>query len=416
MASEREIRPGAHDYVWNMLGSVCYSGSSFVYLMLVTRICGIDQGGVFALAYSTAQLLLQFGRYGMRTYQATDLKRQYSFREYGVSRVLTCAGMVLLAVLYCAVMHYGPERMAIFPLVAAMKMVDAQEDVFHGELQRSGHVDQMGKMLFVRNLFTCVLFAAVLLVTRDLVVTVAATTLCSVAFCQYVNVRSVRLWCPADERLETARLRQLFVICLPIFVSTFMSLLLYNIPKYAIDAYLSEADQAYYNIMYMPSFVVTLFSEIVTRPVLTSMAASWDEDLRTFVLLVLRSFAFIAAGTVVVVVGGDLVGRMLLELFYGQDLSVYRWQFVVLLAGGGISSLVYVTYNILISIRAQRFIIMGYLLVAALAIPLTYRAVAAFGMWGAVLSYDLTCAGLGVLFLGALAVQVIRQRKLVKGV
>lgn len=410
-STSRDITPKKKDYVWNMLGSVCYSGSSFVYLMLVTRICGIDQGGIFALAYSTAQLLLQFGRYGMRTYQATDLDREYSFAEYGLSRVITCVGMVLLALPYCMVMKYNAYRFLVFPLVTAMKMIDAQEDVFHGELQRSGHVAEMGKTLFARNLFTCILFSVVILATRNLIVTVFVTTLLSMAFCQLINTRAIKDYCPRDKRRDAVNVRRLFVLCFPIFVSTFMSLLLYNIPKYAIDTYLTEADQAYYNILYMPSFVVTLFSEIITKPVLTSIAASWNEDLRPFVKIVLRNFALIVAGSLVVVLAGDLIGRRLLEIFYGQDLTAYRWHFVVLLIGGGLSALVYVTYNILISIRAQRFIIIGYLIVAAISIPLTYMVVSRAGMWGAVWAYTLTCLGLEVLFFGALATLVLKRQK-----
>jgi O-antigen/teichoic acid export membrane protein len=269
----------------------------------------------------------------------------------------------------------------------------------------------MGKTLFARNLFTCILFSAVILATRNLIVTVSVTTLLSTAFCQLINTRAIKAYCPRDKRRHAVNIRRLFVLCFPIFVSTFMSLLLYNIPKYAIDTYLTEADQAYYNILYMPSFVVTLFSEIITKPVLTSIAASWNEDLRPFVKIVLRNFALIVAGSLVVVLAGDLIGRRLLEIFYGQDLTAYRWHFVVLLIGGRLSALVYVTYNILISIRAQRFIIIGYLIVAAISIPLTYMVVSRAGMWGAVWAYTLTCLGLEVLFFGALATLVLKRQK-----
>ena len=56
-----------------MIGSTCYSGSSFLYLLVVTRVCGAQLAGFYSLSYATAQLLLQVGRYGVRTYQATDL-------------------------------------------------------------------------------------------------------------------------------------------------------------------------------------------------------------------------------------------------------------------------------------------------------------------------------------------------------
>ena len=55
-----------------MIGSVCYSLSSFFYMILVTRICGVVRGGVFALAFATAQLLLTLGRGGKSQQIAED--------------------------------------------------------------------------------------------------------------------------------------------------------------------------------------------------------------------------------------------------------------------------------------------------------------------------------------------------------
>ena len=44
-----------------MIGSTCYSGSSFLYLLVVTRVCGAQLAGFYSLSYATAQLLLQVG-------------------------------------------------------------------------------------------------------------------------------------------------------------------------------------------------------------------------------------------------------------------------------------------------------------------------------------------------------------------
>ena len=397
------------DYLWNMIGSMCYSLSSFYYLMLVTRICGVMEGGVFALAFATAQLLLTLGRYGMRTYQATDTERTYAFGEYSRTRIFTCLGMVVLSLPYCLVMGYDLGRILIFFFVAGLKMLDAVEDVFHGELQRSDRVARMGQMLAARNVFSCIVFGVAIMATRKLLFTVVATDVLSLAFCLFINGWAVRTWCPRDKRFVQGHLRELFVICFPIFISTFLSLFLYNIPKYAIDLYLTEDYQTYYSILFMPSFVITLFSEIVTRPVLTSIAIAWNEDLAKFKAIIRRNFLLIAAATVGVVIGGHFVGRWLLELIYGVDLSPYKLDFVILLIGGGLSASVYVTYNILISIRAQRYIIMGYLATAAVAVPLTYWVVGKTGMFGASVAYLLTCLVLQIAF-GLTLVAQIRLR------
>ena len=99
MNKEKNVKKA---FLWNMIGSSCYSLSSFLYLMVVTRVCGVEPAGFFSLSYATAQLLLTLGRYGMRTYQATDLRRKYLFSEYGVSRILTCGLMLIFGIIYSA--------------------------------------------------------------------------------------------------------------------------------------------------------------------------------------------------------------------------------------------------------------------------------------------------------------------------
>ena len=141
MNKEKNVKKA---FLWNMIGSTCYSGSSFLYLLVVTRVCGAQLAGFYSLSYATAQLLLQVGRYGVRTYQATDLEHKYIFSEYKVSRIITCALMMLFGIIYSSFSFKG-EYIIISTFIIMMKMIDAVEDVFHGNLQQKYHVEQMGK-------------------------------------------------------------------------------------------------------------------------------------------------------------------------------------------------------------------------------------------------------------------------------
>ena len=176
----------AAGFFWNMVGSACYSFSSILYLMVVTRICGAEEAGFFSLAYATAQLLLTVGRYGMRTYQATDLKSAYSFLEYGFSRILTITLMVVLGAVYSMYMFSG-KYIAVSLLVVCMKAIDAVEDVYHGRLQQTYHVEQMGKSQAARNIYTTLCFVAVLAIKRDLLFTLYVSVISSLLLCIAIN-------------------------------------------------------------------------------------------------------------------------------------------------------------------------------------------------------------------------------------
>ena len=310
-------------YLWNMVGSICYSLSSFYYMILVTRICGVEEAGVFSLAFATAQLLLTIGRFGIRTYQATDLKYEYSFREYLLSRGVTSAAMVLGAVIYVYFNHLDKWKASIFIWVSIFKMVDAIEDVFHGEMQRRFRVDLMGKMLAFRNMISCVIFTCLLLESRNLGFTCEMTAIMSVVICCLGNAIALRGLLGNVHLGDNKKMRKLLFTCFPIFLSTFLSLYLYNVPKYAIDHYMEVEIQAYYGILFMPSFVITLFSEIITKPLMTTITMEWERDIKKFISIVVKLLILIVLGTVCVVVGGPFIGRYLLELISGVDLSFF---------------------------------------------------------------------------------------------
>lgn len=313
----------------------------------------------------------------MRTYQATDVKTNYTFTEYGGSRIITCVGMVIFAWIYSVAAGYSLYKIQIFVWVTALKMIDAVEDVFHGELQRRHQVALMGKMLAARNLFSCVVFGAAIIVSRDLKITCIVTVVLSLIFALVINRSAVFHTCGKQKGLRIQSLGKLFVICFPIF---------------------------------MPSFIITLFSEIITKPVLTDISVSWEKDGEAFCKSVRRIYLLIAGGTVAVVLGGHFIGRWILEIFYGVSLEKYKTHFIILLLGGGISAAVYISYNILIAIRFEKSIIVVYLTAAAVATPATYFLVRKMGMMGAAWSYLVTCLLLEMIF-GSILLWKIKEKK-----
>ena len=535
MNKEKNVKKA---FLWNMIGSTCYSGSSFLYLLVVTRVCGAQLAGFYSLSYATAQLLLQVGRYGVRTYQATDLEHKYIFSEYKVSRIITCALMMLFGIIYSSFSFKG-EYIIISTFIIMMKMIDAVEDVFHGNLQQKYHVEQMGKMLAARNLYSAVFFTAMLIITKNLYCTCVATSTTSLILCLIINSQMTRkyvgheedgrklqmshvwellrtctpmfigtflslllynipkyamagvmtdeyqtyysilfmpsfvislmcefvfkptittiaeLWwennvkkftlyilriigiilvcCVAvvagghligrtlleiiygheedGRKLQMSHVWELLRTCTPMFIGTFLSLLLYNIPKYAMAGVMTDEYQTYYSILFMPSFVISLMCEFVFKPTITTIAELWwENNVKKFTLYILRIIGIILVCCVAVVAGGHLIGRTLLEIIYGVDLSPYKLHFVVLLIGGGISAEVYMIYNILIAIRWGKCLLPVYSITAVITIAAARILVQQLGIMGAALNYVLSCSILFVLFTLILIYVILRKK------
>ncbi len=131
--------------------------------------------------------------------------------------------------------------------------------------------------------------------------------------------------------------------------------------------------------------------------------------MKKFTLYILRIIGIILVCCVAVVAGGHLIGRTLLEIIYGVDLSPYKLHFVVLLIGGGISAEVYMIYNILISIRWGKCLLPVYSITAVITITAARILVQQLGIMGAALNYVLSCSILFVLFTLILVYVILRK-------
>ena len=130
-------------FFWNMLGSLLMAFQSVIMLMIITRTLNLYEAGVFTLAYASANLFLNIGKYGMRNFQVSDVKREFSFKEYNCSRVITSLLMLVVSIIYVIVAsnqnHYSSDKTWVIIWMCLFKIVDSIEDVYLGLYQQNCH-------------------------------------------------------------------------------------------------------------------------------------------------------------------------------------------------------------------------------------------------------------------------------------
>ena len=83
------------DYFWNTASSTMYAASSVILLMVVTRVMGPYQAGLFSFGYAVSQQFLVLGNFEMRSYQVTDANERFAFADYYCARIISCCAMVI---------------------------------------------------------------------------------------------------------------------------------------------------------------------------------------------------------------------------------------------------------------------------------------------------------------------------------
>lgn len=385
-------------FLWNMAGSMCNALSSMVLLTFVTRAAGSVQGGIFSLAFSTAQLLSTIGCFETRVIQVTDVEQKYKFPVYLTFRLLTCLAMMAGAVGYAG---FQGEKAFVILLICFYKAVDSVSDSFQGLFQQRLRIDLSGRALATRVVFCTIVFGAAIFLTGNLTVSSILMVGACIFWFWFHDVRI----CPYFEKPGLAwdlrAMRGLFGECLPLCIGSFMINYVVNAPKYAIDTYWGDEVQNYYGFLMMPAFVINLFSLFVFRPLLTTLAIHWNaRNFRGFRSIIVKCVLWVLLLTAGAVVGAYLLGIWFLNLFSGLHLDPYRMDLVLIMLGGGMNALIMLFYNILAVMRRQYLVMGGYTVGFICSLFLAPVLVRHFEIRGAAASYVIPMSVIVLVFLG----------------
>lgn len=416
-------------YIWNMTGSMLNAFQSVIFLMILTRVVGLTEAGIFTIAYADANLFLNIGKYGMRYFQVSDVKQQYSFTAYKRSRYITTLLMFIVSLVFllCTahVNGYSMHKSLVILWMCLFKIVDSIEDVFHGRLQQEGRLDIASKMLTLRTFSTIVVWTAVLIITDDQMWATAIgtiyTSLCFIWMmwlvrdCLNPGISEIveRTGISSDRTSQRCiSVESLLRVTFPLFISTFLSFYIGNAQKYAIDAELSDQMQACYGFIAMPVFVVGLLNNFIFNPMITELSHMWcDRDIRSFIKRSFVQMGVVFVITAVCLTGGWLIGIPVLSWLYSTDLTPYKVELLILLLGGGFLGMSGLLQTLITIIRMQRYLAFGYGIIALLAILLSNPVVRVYEIRGAAVLYLILMTVLSATFLGLFLWGVIKKSR-----
>lgn len=380
---------------WNTIWGIVNAGQSVILLMVITRICGLQDAGIFTIAYSIATLMLTISRYGMRSFQVTDIGEQFDFAAYYSSRIITTAAMLVASLINVIYRYfyadYSDYKCLVVLLVCVLKSLDGIEDVFSGRFQQKKRLDIGARIMAVRLIATLIVQILVLLITDDLVCSLVITiafsllflcialkTVCGESIFEIVGSMHFKL----KDALSLVK------ICLPLFAARFLSIYISNIPKYSIDTNLDDIAQACYGFIFMPVYMINVVGQFIFQPVLVDMAQAWEtNNLRKFNRIILHLIMLVVGCTIVGMLAFYLCGVQILSIIYHTDLSAYRTEIVVFMLAGGFLAVITIWNLCLTVVRKQQILVWGYGIVIIVEKMLADTLITRYQIRGATVLY-----------------------------
>ena len=381
--------------VFNTAGSLLFYVCQAAMNLLVTALAGAAANGLLATAMTIANVGLSFASYGMRTFQVSDEAGKYTDRTYLASRFVTVALAWAACMGFAFVNAYTARQRWVIFLYTGYRLVESASDVWHGFLQKAERMDIVGISFGVRGGFTAGAVVGGLLLTKDLVITLAVLLALNLGYVALVDVPLARR--RADlGRTGGGSVPALLWECLPLAAYASLNTAVGSAPRYFCERILGEVMLSYFANVFLPVMMLQVAAVYLFVPFITTFSRLWNGRdgagyFKALRMLGLCLAALWAAGTAGVLV----LGRWGLGFLYPSTPEIldYTGLLVPLVACAVCTVLVTVLCNLLTIARGMRCLILGNLAGLAAALAVSAPLIRAFDLWGAAFA---TLAGFGV--------------------
>lgn len=386
--------------IWNMIGATFNSFNSLFFAILVTRINGLNDAGIFTYSFATACVLYNIGVYEGRAFQVTDITGKNTDTDYLYHRILTCILMFIVSFAFVMIKGYDGYKVAIFLLLCIFRLIEAFAEVLYGMLQKNEKLYQVGISLFAKAILGILCFTVVDMITKNLILAISSLIVVNIAgiiFYDRKNVKQVEI---SKSRFNWKANNYIFKAGFFTFILTFLSVYLINASRYAIDDLSTNELQTIFGIIIMPATFMGLMGQYIIQPALTKLSHFIKEKqylpLKQMILKLLT--ILIGIGVLVFVVAYFLETPVL-GLVYGVNLKPYFFSMMIIIFGSFFYASSMILSIILIAMRKTASQAITYGIICILATILAYQMVERWQIAGASITYTTSMIAITAIFL-----------------
>lgn len=254
-----------NEFIWNMIGSFIYAMFSAIILAICTRVNSLEIAGIFSIAYATSCILNSIGDFGIRIYQVTDTDKKYTFSEYFSARIIAIIVMIVISIIFVIVDGYTSTKLAICLILILYRVIDNFSETFQAEFQINKRLDIAGKSMVLRNILAIITFAIFDIITHNIIVACTFMTIANLVVFIAYDVKQIKQFNKEKIIIKFKEAKEIIKDCMPMAIAGVLNVYVINAVKYAIDSKGDNAMQTYFNIIYMPTFVINLVSIFIVN-------------------------------------------------------------------------------------------------------------------------------------------------------
>lgn len=405
-----------NNFIWNTLGSGLYSFTSLIYLIVVTRINGLEDAGIFTFAFSFACMMQVIGLYAGRTYQATEQNSRIKDCDYIYFKVTCCVAMIIISLIFTLIRSYDNYKICVIMLLVVYKCLDSFAEAIYGVFQFNNKLFQSGISLTLKSSLCSISFTLVDYISNNIVLSIwSVIGVDLIILCVY-DIRKLHSYKIKWHKPNKKIIKFLLINGFFVFAFYFLNQYVVNAQRYLIDdcitsGMLKNSDQTIFGIILMPATFMALMTQFIFSPYTYDIKITLkSKNIKKFNQIIFKISTWLVLIGIIVVAISFFIGIPILNLLYNIDLNEYLWPLIIILFG----SIFYAEYSVLahalISIRKNSALIISLVLGSLISFVVSYWLINNYNLYGSFFAYTISMFAILIIYAICYAVTTSRIR------
>lgn len=386
------------NFIWNMIGSTLYAFNSLFFLIIVTRINGIEIAGIFTFAFSTALMLSYIGIYSGRIYQVSDDSKATDL-DFIVSKLVTCSFMMIGCILFIVLHDYSLNKILILMLMFVYKMLDAFFDCIYGVFQKYDDLYKVGISQTLKSIISIILFILVDYFSNDIILSILVLIIVNTSIFIIYDIGNIKKLIKNSIKIKFDNVKKILFDGFFPFLFSFLILYLVNASKYVIDSNFPDSLQTIYGIILMPGTIMQLMVAYIIQPYITKIKYCYINKEYNGINKYIKNFSLVTLGLcLIIIMVAYLIGIPVLSWVYGINLNLYKENFMLLLYGSTAYAIVTIISSVFITMHKNKIQVLFFGMISIITFFSARYFVIKYAVFGACVTYSLSMFLLLVVF------------------
>ena len=395
--------------IYNTIGTFAYFFFQWITTVVVVRLTGYKDAGVFSLVVSFTNVFGFISRYGMRNYQISDYNDVFSNHQYLGARIWTTG--IAIAGFFIVSLFCGFDAYTYVCALAYMifKLLESLTDYLFAIFQKLDKYKEMAISYILKGILPLLGFIGCLWMFKSLLSAICCMALLYAAIVLCYDFPCVKA--RKTLRVSFQGNKKILSACLPLMLATLITPYMTFIIRFFIEKLYGEEMLGYYSSISMVVVVMTTLAGSVWYVIIPIISKHYTEENFGAIIRMLIGILLAIAGIGVVVIAlGEWLGPWAFRLVFGSEILAYMYLLAPVLIASILLTATAFFSTVLIPLQRRGAMLWCNVIGAAVCTAAVYPMTKADGMQGANNSLILGLT-IQLLLLGGVTFFTLKQKE-----